>query len=59
MPLRTEDGSLGSCLPTCSNWSDPKRKKRRRFHANGDGVFVVDGTTIDLKKKMAKWKPLP
>ena len=40
-------------------WSDPKRKERRTFHANGDGTFVVDGRTIDLKKKMVKWKSLP
>jgi len=39
-------------------WSDPKRKERRTFHANGDGTFVVDGRTIDLKKKMVKWKSL-
>jgi len=39
-------------------WSDPKRKERRTFHANGDGTFVVDGRTIDLKKKMVKWQSL-
>ncbi len=39
-------------------WSDPKRKERRTFHANGDGTFVVDGRTIDLKTKMMKWKSL-
>jgi flavin reductase (DIM6/NTAB) family NADH-FMN oxidoreductase RutF len=39
-------------------WSDPKRKERRSFHAYGDGTFVVDGRTIDLKKKMVKWKSL-
>jgi flavin reductase (DIM6/NTAB) family NADH-FMN oxidoreductase RutF len=39
-------------------WNDPKRKERRTFHANGDGTFVVDGRTIDLKKKMVKWKSL-
>jgi hypothetical protein len=35
---------------------DPKRKERRTIHANGDGTFVVDGRTIDLKEKMVKWK---
>ena len=39
-------------------WSDPDRKERRTFHANGDGTFVVDGRTIDLKKKMTKFKDL-
>jgi hypothetical protein len=37
-------------------WTDPKRKERRTFHANGDGTFVVDGRTINLKKKMVKWQ---
>jgi flavin reductase (DIM6/NTAB) family NADH-FMN oxidoreductase RutF len=36
----------------CTN---PRRKERRTFHANGNGTFVVDGRTIDLKKKMTKW----
>jgi flavin reductase (DIM6/NTAB) family NADH-FMN oxidoreductase RutF len=39
-------------------WSDRKRKERRTCHANGDGTFVVDGRTIDLKKKMVKWTGL-
>jgi len=39
-------------------WIDPKRKERRTFHANGDGTFVVDGWTINLKKKMVKWQGL-
>jgi flavin reductase (DIM6/NTAB) family NADH-FMN oxidoreductase RutF len=37
-------------------WIDSKRAERRTIHANGDGTFVVDGRTIDLKKKMIKWK---
>ena len=37
-------------------WIDPVRKERRTIHVNGDGTFVVDGRTIDLKKKMMKWK---
>ncbi len=37
-------------------WIDPERKERRTVHANGDGTFVVDGRTIDLKDKMVKWK---
>ncbi len=37
-------------------WIDPERKERRTFHANGDGTFVVDGQTLNLKKKMVKWQ---
>lgn len=36
-------------------WTDPKRKERRTIHHNGNGTFVVDGKTINLKKKMVKW----
>ena len=37
-------------------WIDPKRKERRTFHANGDGTFVVDGRTLNLKRRMVKWQ---
>ncbi len=37
-------------------WHDPARKERRTIHAVGDGTFVVDGRTLNLKKKMTKWK---
>ena len=37
-------------------WIDPDRKERRTFHANGDGTFVVDGRTLNLRKRMTKWK---
>lgn len=33
-------------------WIDQKRKERRTFHANGDGTFVVDGNTINLRSLM-------
>jgi hypothetical protein len=39
-------------------WVDPRRKERRTFHANGDGTFVVDGKTLDLKKRMVKWQSM-
>jgi flavin reductase (DIM6/NTAB) family NADH-FMN oxidoreductase RutF len=35
-------------------WVDNERKERRTFHANGDGTFVVDGRTLDLKERMLK-----
>ncbi len=43
-------------LEVVKAWIDSRRRERRTFHANGDGTFVVDGRTIDLKKKMVKWK---
>ena len=36
-------------------WVDTARKERRTFHANGDGTFVVDGKTLNLRKRMTKW----
>jgi flavin reductase (DIM6/NTAB) family NADH-FMN oxidoreductase RutF len=39
-------------------WINPKRKERRTFHANGDGTFVVDGKTLNLKKKMTMWQSI-
>jgi flavin reductase (DIM6/NTAB) family NADH-FMN oxidoreductase RutF len=43
-------------LQAVKAWTDPDREERRTIHHNGDGTFVVDGETIDLKKKMVKWK---
>lgn len=43
-------------LEVVKGWIDPKRRERRTFHAIGDGTFVVDGRTINLKKRMVKWK---
>ena len=39
-------------------WIDPDRKERRTFHANGNGTFVVDGRTLDLRKRMTKWQSI-
>jgi flavin reductase (DIM6/NTAB) family NADH-FMN oxidoreductase RutF len=33
-------------------WTDPERKERRTFHANGDGTFVVDGGVVNLRHLM-------
>jgi flavin reductase (DIM6/NTAB) family NADH-FMN oxidoreductase RutF len=33
-------------------WIDQERKERRTFHANGDGTFVVDGNTVNLRALM-------
>lgn len=37
-------------------WIDPEHREKRTFHANGDGIFVLDGRTVNLKKRMTKWK---
>jgi flavin reductase (DIM6/NTAB) family NADH-FMN oxidoreductase RutF len=34
-------------------WHDPGRSERRTLHAVGDGRFVVDGETLDLRARMA------
>jgi flavin reductase (DIM6/NTAB) family NADH-FMN oxidoreductase RutF len=39
-------------------WIDSDRKERRTIHANGDGTFVVDGRTIDLREKMTRWQSI-
>lgn len=44
-------------LSVARAWIDQKRKERRTFHANGDGTFVVDGRTIDLRKRMLTLPP--
>jgi flavin reductase (DIM6/NTAB) family NADH-FMN oxidoreductase RutF len=33
-------------------WIDQERTERRTFHAKGDGTFVVDGDTINLRHLM-------
>ncbi|MDR2153219.1 MAG: flavin reductase family protein [Helicobacteraceae bacterium] len=37
-------------------WINPHRKERRAFHAMGDGTFVIDGRTVDMRDKMTKWQ---
>ena len=39
-------------------WIDPDRKERRTIHAVGDGTFVADGRTLDLRKRMTKWQSI-
>ncbi len=34
-------------------WTNPERRERRTFHANGDGTFVLDGRTVSLRQEMA------
>jgi flavin reductase (DIM6/NTAB) family NADH-FMN oxidoreductase RutF len=42
-------------LKSVNVWTDADRKERRMLHHNGDGTFIVDGQTINLKDKMVKW----
>jgi len=37
-------------------WSNPDREEKRTFHAKGDGTFIIDGATVDLRHKMTKWE---
>jgi len=39
-------------------WTDPNHKECRTIHHKGDGTFVIDGPTIDLRDKMTKWQAL-
>lgn len=58
---RVEDATLVDkygmwVLEGVKAWIDRDRKERRTIHHVGDGTFVVDGRTIDLKDKMTKWQ---
>jgi len=60
LECRVSDSSLVDkynlfILEVVKAWVDLEREERRTIHHNGDGTFVVDGRTINLKKKMAKW----
>lgn len=43
-------------LEAVQAWTNPERREKRTFHANGDGTFVLDGRLVDLKRRMVKWK---
>jgi flavin reductase (DIM6/NTAB) family NADH-FMN oxidoreductase RutF len=58
---RIADASLASrydlfVLEAVRGWLDPALKDARTFHHRGDGTFVVDGDTLDLRERMVKWK---
>jgi len=42
-------------LEVVKAWYDTARKEKRTIHANGDGIFTVDGRKLDLKKRMIKF----
>ena len=37
-------------------WSNPSAHDARSCHAVGDGTFIMDGETIDLRRAMTKWQ---
>jgi flavin reductase (DIM6/NTAB) family NADH-FMN oxidoreductase RutF len=37
-------------------WSSPAPADTRSFHAVGDGTFIIDGETVNLRHKMIKWQ---
>jgi flavin reductase (DIM6/NTAB) family NADH-FMN oxidoreductase RutF len=37
-------------------WKNPAPADSRRIHAIGDGTFVLDGKTVDLRARMLKWQ---
>ncbi|MDR2391168.1 MAG: flavin reductase family protein [Planctomycetota bacterium] len=37
-------------------WRNPSPADARSFHAVGDGTFIIDGETVNLRHKMTKWQ---
>jgi flavin reductase (DIM6/NTAB) family NADH-FMN oxidoreductase RutF len=37
-------------------WSNPWPADTRSLHAVGDGTFIIDGETVNLRHKMTKWQ---
>ncbi|MDR1856729.1 MAG: flavin reductase family protein [Desulfovibrio sp.] len=37
-------------------WRNSDPADTRTFHAIGDGTFVIDGETVDLRHRMTKWQ---
>ena len=37
-------------------WYNPDREDKRTFHAKGDGTFIIDGETVNLRHRMTKWE---
>ena len=43
-------------LSAVKAWINPNRKEQRTMHHQGNGTFKVDGKTVDLRKRMVKWR---
>ena len=51
-------GNHGILILECVRaWENTDRVERRTFHAVGDGTFVADGETFDLRREMASKLP--
>ena len=52
----TSNGLYLFVLEGVKAWSNPDRNEKRTFHAKGDGTFIIDGETVNLRHKMTKWE---
>ena len=52
----TSNGLHQFVLEGVKAWSNPDRVEKRTFHAVGDGTFIIDGETVNLRHKMTKWE---
>ncbi len=43
-------------LEAVKAWVNSDRKEQRTLHHQGNGTFKVDGRTIDLRKRMVRWR---
>lgn len=43
-------------LEAVKAWINPDRKEQRTLHHQGNGIFKIDGRTIDLRERMVKWR---
>lgn len=39
-------------------WIDRDKREKRLIHHAGDGIFTVDGATVDMREHMVKWRYL-
>jgi hypothetical protein len=43
-------------LEGVSAWQHSAPEDKRTFHAVGDGTFIIDGETRNLRHRMTKWQ---
>lgn len=39
-------------------WVAPDKNERRLIHHAGDGIFIADGDTVDMREHMTRWRYL-
>jgi flavin reductase (DIM6/NTAB) family NADH-FMN oxidoreductase RutF len=44
-------------LEAVQAWIEPNRKERRTIHSRGDGFFIVDGRTLNYRRRMLEKLP--